>query len=779
LARYLTLPDDAEHCDVLFFGGSLRQALAQVLTQPARLRAACLVVPGGMGVPWEEAQQMKALLLQATGASGMVILEKPEAQRRDWLVALVEGLSHNLTLDVALARLESGAAHYLFASPRLLAQALLANVARTLSGRLADMPGSVNLDVAPVALQQLGQGTLKGVNMPGPTPAELAGLIASGLESYQYAGESHEATGISGVEQSVARAVQEGAMPAAERRYIQARVFETPLKAKEVRGGLHSDTDYLTDVRVGPQEAGWLAPPSKNIFPDWELPEYEQGHLLTVVFSEPQHAPQPQVQRIFLPRKGASTTCRFYFHTLARESSFDARIMLLYENRVLQTARLRAGVQPGTDGSRTGKRLRMEIEAALRPGLAGLEDRRHFDLALLVNESNDGQHRLTEVSGEQARLVTLDGLKEAIDELREMLKSIPDNPDDFKPGPPQAATEDLLRDMALRGNDLYRALVLDQVGSRDLAASRRLQLISATEEAFLPLEFVYDKPAPALDATLCLEALKDEVKGECSDCPANGAGLDDEKYPNGYPKICPLGFWGLSRVIERQAIVPGKKDGPGAFEFDLLSEPFEGRTSLALLSKAVFAASSRVDKDKKGLIQSVLQALQNVTGDHAIQVETWADWRSQVQAESPSLLVLLPHSLKVKNKYNALEISSSQDLVENYLTDAYVHPNQAGQRPLVLLLGCETLNPDIPFQGFMARFRQQGAAIVLGTATAVLGRHAAPVAVMVADILGELAAKGPYTFGEALQLLRRRALGRNLPMVMALVAYGDADWRIG
>jgi hypothetical protein len=271
---------------------------------------------------------------------------------------------------------------------------------------------------------------------------------------------------------------------------------------------------------------------------------------------------------------------------------------------------------------------------------------------------------------------------------------------------------------------------------------------------------------------LCAQAEQALRAGTCADCK-----LSDE-VPN--PTICPLGFWGLRRVIERHA---GKAPDQGdlrALEFEVRAEPFENRDRLVPLVAAVYAASQRVDSVDAGQIQRVFVALDQATAQHAIQVDTWNQWKSEVLNRNPSLLMLLPHTFKDEDLLvDGLEISIAEHLLANYITPDHVHARGDFHPPIVLLLGCETQKRDIPFQGFVAQFRRKGAAIVVSTVSTVLGRHVAPVAEEIVSILQRLSQEKTASFGEVMLQLRRQALADGIPMVLSLFAYGDADWRIG
>jgi hypothetical protein len=230
----------------------------------------------------------------------------------------------------------------------------------------------------------------------------------------------------------------------------------------------------------------------------------------------------------------------------------------------------------------------------------------------------------------------------------------------------------------------------------------------------------------------------------------------------------------MNRVIERHAVKPVAETNLSGTEYALQSDPIAGRDTLDILNAAVYAASNRV---QEGQIEELLGTLADVTDQRVEHVHDWDTWRTAIQNRGPSLLVLVPHTLKDDHDIPTLEIGEEQQLPEDQITASYVHATRDYRPPIVLLLGCETAVPDVPFQGFSVPFRIHGAAIVLSTLTPVLGRHAVPVAQM---LLGELkrAARASGTFGDALLGLRRRALAAGIPMVLSLVAYGDADWRL-
>lgn len=182
----------------------------------------------------------------------------------------------------------------------------------------------------------------------------------------------------------------------------------------------------------------------------------------------------------------------------------------------------------------------------------------------------------------------------------------------------------------------------------------------------------------------------------------------------------------MRKVIERFAFDrPAEAQALDAEGFKLFAGIDGGRADLAPFGKVVYAASDRVDEDPEhpGQIQAVQGALTQVSGGPVQKIDDWGTWRQAVQAEQPSMLVLLPHNTinPLIQTVHGLEISTEQTRWYTDLRDQDVHDPQAASRPLVLLLGCETMSTDIPYRSFVAKFLSLETAIVLSTTTSGAG----------------------------------------------------------
>jgi hypothetical protein len=208
------------------------------------------------------------------------------------------------------------------------------------------------------------------------------------------------------------------------------------------------------------------------------------------------------------------------------------------------------------------------------------------------------------------------------------------------------------------------------------------------------------------------------------------------------------------------------------------SRPAEGRDRITLGAGSMFAASNRVDAFAPGSIGRVAAALATTSAGHSLRADTWDEWVVDVLARRPALLILLPHTVYDDTSgFFGLEIGEHDRRLADQIDEEFVPPED---RPVIVsLLGCETaVAGQISFEKLPARFRRAGAEIVLGTITEVLGRHAAPIAERLVNLLYAEVATGPSTIGDVMVVLRRRLLAEGIGAVLAVTAFGDAEWLI-
>jgi hypothetical protein len=543
-------------------------------------------------------------------------------------------------------------------------------------------------------------------------------------------------------------------------RWLQARLF-ADAPDRTLLDHFLAGVRHEIEVRIGPREQGWLT--GTTPFPDDRLPA-RGPHLLSVVLTEPHLLGAPQVRALTLPEQGSSTSAWFELTTRADTARVEARLTVLYGNRVLHTARLpdRVGAESHRDGR--GADDVAEVETVIQ-GTGGLGKARGFDAAFVVNHDHHGVGRVTGIAGDNGRDVDLteDEVADAIDLVTNRLKEIVEQPDDFA-GLDAAGTVELLAYLARHGSMLRDALVgefLDTLGS-----ASRLQVVSARQDAYFPFEFAYDFASPTEQPVgVCptgRELLGSREVG--ATCPG----------PHGRSIVCPLGFWGLSKTIERRTFHEPSRLNP---RFFISAQPREGRDRITLGAGSMFAASDLVDGFSAGSIARVAGAMAAAAAGHSLRADTWQQWTADVKARRPSLLMLLPHSVADDDRIPNLEIGDHDRRPADLIDEECVSPED--QPVMVVLLGCETaLTGPVDYERFPRRFRHAGAEIVVGTLTEVLGRHAAPIAERMVTVLHEETTRGASSLGEVIVVLRRRLLAEGLPAILAVAAFGDADWLI-
>lgn len=569
--------------------------------------------------------------------------------------------------------------------------------------------------------------------------------------------------------QRVARRTQEVAPPRPPKRQLQAQVFrelsqhyEAPTTpVREFRAG----TVHRVEVRVGMADTEWISL-SKD-FPEEELPPSKSGHRLTVVFSEPTLSPHPQVGHILLPPGGSSEVCSFFLAAANEASTVQARVTVLYRNRVLQTAMLNGPMLAKEQKATENDHISLMPEVVVSPGMADLESQTSYGAALVINHTAGGTPQVLKIVDDDAELISTADLTPSVEQIDDELGRCDWGAKDFRnikaPG-----TLKLLRFLAVHGSLLYRGIVKQQFIDKRLATARSLQLIASKPGARLPVEYFYDRPSPDKNATLCPSGLKLLDKGECTKNCVDGK--------QGGRYICPLGFWGLTRVLEWHVYRPQATRELQNYDYALQQEKMGKRHQLPTLDRALFGASDRANAEVKTSVPNLLRTMKK-TDITVTQSTTWDDWKKQVAATKPSLLIVIPH-LDIDSTFNVakLEIGSEKWLRADQVDEAYVRTQ--GCQPVVLLLGCETGKVSIPFEDFVSAFVIGGAAIVVSTAAPVLGRQATLLAEEFASVLKKLRAKKGTTFGDVMLSVRRNMLRKGVPVVLSVSSYGDADWRL-
>jgi hypothetical protein len=799
--------------DLLWISGEVDNAARLLEEAPYPIHAHAVAIVGtGPEANWAATETAKNRITELTQAQSVIIVNPVDAAA--WLNTFVRELSHDVPFDVAVnwsgGDVEPVCSGPLLWSARPLIQASrISNFASNLVKRAhkeydPDAPLAIDQKVA----LSLGLGT--GLNPAGVVVDRLG-------ERIRDIGFLHESDGAS-VASAVNTAIKRLGVkkPTTRRRptryyepevlsvarHLQVAVFNSrwpgPLKSF-VRNDKHD-----LEVHIGRQLRGRLA--LQATFPEDQLPPPDEsgGHLLTVVLFEPQFMEEPELKTLFLPRSGPSLPCRFEIFVTGSATEVEARVSVLHENRVLQTGLLRGPVKPleeiesyrehsslaksGFDDEegergvrepeldkRKVRQIEFVVAGAVHRAIADLALRSRFDGALVLNHVGE-RPGLQGTAGNRSGYVWLDD--NTVQGARKDIEDALDTGDwDYQEynGLHARGTTRLLRLLAIKGNRLYTFVAKNLPSG--VTAAKRLQVVVAKDHARFPVEFFYEFNAPKLDAPVCEHAEEALRIGACSkDCRAT------KETPA--PVVCPLGFWGLSRVLEWHAFTEQQAlqlpaNVAGRLDIDRAPRSDE----VPLSGACLFGYSKQIDKADKDCIPNFKSRV-NSLPHPPIAVESWSDWKAAVKKLDPSILMLLVHT-KTNEYGTMLEMgppspSAAEDeslLLTDHLTQDFVFGPKMTGSPIVLLLGCTTATAKLPFDTVAAAFEDRGqAGIVVATSNLIYGPKAVEVAE--AFLRAILNVQDGETFGDVTLAVRRSLLADGLAMILCITVYGDADWKL-
>ena len=493
-----------------------------------------------------------------------------------------------------------------------------------------------------------------------------------------------------------------------------------------------------------------------------ELPSPAEGEK-----EEESSEPGIATAEISLPPAGNSTAGMFAVRP--QKDVVAGRISIIHNNRVLQRAQISV---PAGDTPEEGSGVNVVAEAPAHPRFDDLEERREYDVAIQVSDIGGKLHLTIQQDG-KVTPVQLDDLSKPISEIRQSLERVAITWDYDKPVLEQEKFPEELYTLAAYGSTLEQHL-REKCGDK-IDAWDRIHLVPATNE-FLPLEYVYDGPAPAVTATVCPNMLGALEHVSCDKAvPAAGV-LTACPNQKDTEFVCPMHFWGFRKLIERSGVIDdATSNGPPA----QVTVPSKG--PYGKVRSMLFAASNRTFKykakpeDQLAERAALVDALGKISGV-PVDADDWKKWREGVK-NKPNLLVLVVHSDKYRN-VPSLEIGDGKFLGQQEIKADVCGD---GVQPLLLLLiGCSVADVHENFQPYPQRFRSANANIVIAPIATIRGKDAVPIAKRIVDVLSVQLAKPESTgFGELLPLLRRELLRDGHPGVMGIVGFGDGDWLLG
>lgn len=586
---------------------------------------------------------------------------------------------------------------------------------------------------------------------PAPMP-EMSGAEPPGFD---------DAPAMSAPPDELAEAAPPGD-DAREPRHVQAQFFALPATAAPVKlERLPRDADCRMHAHIGIPRRESTVVASERL-DERLLPDNDNGHDLILVYCPltavtdgqgDRTIPPPQRQVVHLPPTGDSTPADFTVNCGPEPARFRARLIVLHENRVLQTLRLtcRADGAPSLDP-----------ENVYAPALQSPSAGTPADIAFVVNDSPQGVSGVAAMTPGGASFLEPEGLKESIRQMRLALSRAvvaAVGEEDAR-----LDAEDNLKLMRLLAN--HGAAILDTIRRQHpfdaLDAASRVQVVEAVDKAYFPIEFLYSGKAPRADAVLCpnaLAALGGDTRAVHGGCEHN----KDRGF------VCPAAFWGFDKCIERHA-----SNGQAAH---VIGVPVPGEEVLGPFTSALVAASERAAtqmQGPQGLPATVARHVATVT-----EVASWSDWEQRVADKHPDLMVLLPHTADSTNFPGIPTLEVSKDVLEgSHLDETLVRARPPPAKgPLVLLLGCSTTFAEVPFLNFVQGFNLKGAPIVIGTLSVIHGTQAALLAECLLGLIADPQHRAER-IDEALLKVKRSLLAEGHGVAFTLISYGHSSWRL-
>lgn len=772
--------------DLVLFGGSLLD-LVQVSAKPkgTQVFASLVLCTGGVGPDDDDVTEahLRELRSRLRGA-GIGAVEVAPRQLGGFLTAVVEELSHDRSVDTAIRfACERGGlspvASTLLLSRRLVEQSRVSAFAWDLAESIDRSVPAVgerylSLPLGDVVFGGAAAGQTDDSAGPTASAGGAARDIAQRLRSIATSGpfdsERASATEIVKAKSELGRllgsppfafvgipTVNLDALSDVFPRSVNCslhdwRVPEIPVTTPE------GNTKYLARIDIGPPRSG--AAGGGVPFPD--LPPVQSGgHWIDVAWIALDDEPEgrsAQYSRLYLPDRGRSTRVEFSLTTSNDGNPFRARMVFAHENRVLQSWQL--VVSAATPNREP---IRLVLESAPVKDFRPPEGDRPFDLSIITNHAQDGRAGLTLLSDEGIAFHRPPGLDRMADLFSGLLTA-----EAKAEEPPNALADDdpveLLTNLSRYGIALGKTLqgILDC----ELAEGTRVQVVEAVSSSWLPVEFLYHGPTLEREPKMCPRAV-DALSG------AGGALHSDCEFSMSRGHVCPLRLWGVRHVIERQ---PAEHLGATLPPDYLVRARGRGSRSLNPLQSVLLGASSKVRPADVSPTSPMVSKLSSSAASFALASD-WTDWEAAVKAQRPTMMVLLPHyeNLTQPVSLDALEIGRSHLAIDE-LDSVHVTVDPSVS-PVVLLLGCETDLPGMPFLSFVQEIHRQRAAVVIGTLASIRARRAVPFAAALTEALQQ--AKGTdQTFGELLLGIKRAFLARGDTFVLCLTAYGDVDWHL-
>ena len=533
-----------------------------------------------------------------------------------------------------------------------------------------------------------------------------------------------------------------GVEPAPDRR-LQAEVRDDT--GNERRDGFAAGRRHELRIRIAAERSDTVISADRA----FTSPVVGKAVDLTIVVRTRGSAERPVRRTLRLPADGDTEwTNPIPIDVPAQAAGIAVELVVFHAGRTLQTAVLTGPVLAGDGHAGTG-RLELRVDADV-PNAAARS--RAPAPATLMLGGTAGAPEVVDLS-ELGRVIPPDRLASATKAVRGVLL------DAFVNERPQNLAEaaGVLTKLAVRGATLHGALRGNADSFHDDDPWIHVVSFGASD---VPLELVYTHPMPDRDDEV---PVCDEALGGATECVRTCGGRTRSD------RVCPFGFWGTSKVVERRLHVGGRVgvDAPAA-------------RRVSLTDAAVVGMSNKTDADDTGASGRIVKAVEGAVARGACRrVMKWDELRAAVGAGTPGVIVLVTHTSKALDPDDDLGISlelGGDEQPVHRIDKSFVNPGPREPGPIVISLGCDTRHLDVGFSDWVGVLHAARAELVVSTISPVPGKDVADLVERLFSLVPRLLrGPGPYRFGELLTVVRRALIAEGDVLALAITASGDGD----
>jgi hypothetical protein len=677
----------------------------------------------------DETADTRLETMRSYPAGAVVSIQDPDLRR---FPELIRALSHDFPLDVAISRASGNA--LIIADPEFLALTSVRNWIYRVDRQRAQ-----RMDLSSL-LQVAGSAPFDSDNTGGR-------LAAGGVRTAEAA---------SGVTLEVVRTPRlatgtpEDETPEpAESRLLRVKVTDS--RGMLLRRGFLAERLNRMRVRIarGPVDRQVESVVATTPFPLLEPVARGKSVPLTVRFFLDREGGKPKSVALLLPATADSAWTRpFAFTPPAGAERATVYVEVLWKRRVVQSAVI-TGEAMTVAAQRADGDSTFALSTDVSSTVEARKRRAAAAVAVAVIPSTTGEPAVL-TNNEVVRISEAD-IAAANDLVQKLLTKSLLRRQPFTLASARAA----LIDLAQRGESLY----INLFNQPNLDAATWVH-INDFGGPPIPFELMYSHERPADDATICGPASAGQI-GCAADCPDRGRS----------DRVCPFGFWGTSKVVERRVHIENRT-----------VTSVSGQRSVPLRGAVVSAVTARADDNNSQASTRIAAALQTFSAPAAFtNAPTWDDLAAAA-ASAPTIVVLVTHTLPLGagNDSAKQRLELDKPLVIGELGRRFVNPDQRQPGPVVFVLGCRTTTVNGGFSNLVTRLQKSGAEIVVSSTCEVPGGPVGDFVERLMPVLTQLlATRGDKRFGAVLTAARQQTIAAGDLLALAVTASGDGDVKVG